>query len=400
MDGLEIMFDGINLQEAGELLLDEPKSTRGIRYLCWKSYYRSLKDFSFAAIFGAKIITTKELPMVKEGLPGEHLLGSQYFGQKHDRRAPKSGDSTSNWEDLLKDESGEDFKAVGSLITSLDQVDANDLVFWREVVIRDVFLYLTSDKGPDPSLRKAAAGPEYLYHGRGNFPRFPQLQAMVPPWYSGEVLRNLRRNSKALPGVAEAHNDAIHEFICRNVVAHIGIYRWYSKVGEEALNKAQALRIPHASRQALPSVERLLCETNVEPALWQIRDLVVLGLLERMITESKSREHLLHNLVAASQDTVYDALREKIATALNLWKLMGYRAELDKIREDIEAEIYARKISANQAAVASGEDEAAYKKAIRALVRRGAGPEEITPDCRRVFREEFAHAEIIASSWI
>jgi hypothetical protein len=376
MDGLEIMFDGISVQHAGELLLDQPVSSRRIRNLCLPSYYRCLKDFAFAVIFGGKIITTGTFPAVKEGTPGETLLSRDYFGGKHERRPPDSPKLSQKWESLLDNEEGDDYRAVGSLIASLGQVNSESLAYWTHEVARDVFLYLGSDK----SLRNRNAGPDYIYEGRGNFVRFPGLQALVPRPYIEQVVTTIRQKLNDLPSVHSAHDDAIREFVCRNAVAHIGIYRWYSKMGDSALDRLTGLRIPHATRQALP---------QVEASLWKIREMTTPGLLERMIADSTCREDLRNKLLEASQDTMYDPLREKLARACQLWRL-GSRSELDRICADIEVEIHARKISPGQIVVASGNELEAYKNAITTLAIRGAGPQLCMPDLRRVFKDEFA----------
>ena len=378
MDGLEVMFDGISVQQVGELLLDQPKSSRSIRRLCLSSYYSSLKDFAFASIFGGKIVSTDTFPDVKEGKPAETLMSPEHFGKKHERRAHRSQTSTRNWESLLDDEGGTDYKAVGSLITSLGQLNSESLICWTHEVARDIFLYLGSDK----SLTRANAGPEYTFEGRGNFERFPALQALVPQPYIEQVVATVRKHLNHIPNVSSAHDDAIREFVCRNAVAHIGIYRWYSKVGETALDSLKGVRIPHATRQSLPSVEI---------SLWKIREIATPGLLERMIAASTCREDLLYRLIEASQDTIYDALREKLASACQLWRL-GHRNELDKICAEIEVEIHARKISPGEIVVASGNEREAYKNAITTLAIRGAGPQSyLQNDLRRVFKEEFAN---------
>jgi len=373
MNGLEIMFDGINLQQVGELLLDEPTSTRRVRRLCLDSYYRSLKDFAFAVIFGGQIVTSVGMPNVEEGTPGESLLDRKYFGGKHTRRAPPSATSFPTWEKLL--ESNTDRSALESLVRSLGQLDAEGLRFWQLYLRREFHLYF----GDDKSLRKPNARPEYVFKGRGNFCRDLELQSHVPDKYRRHVASEIRHQLQYLPGVRDAHDDAIDEFICRNAVAHIGIYRWYSQVGERSLDQSIALRIPHATRQCLPDVER---------SLWTIKEMTTPGLLEVMITDSRNREELLDKLIDASQDTVYNALREKIAAAWQLLEKFDRKNEMDTLRADIECEIKSLHLSPlGRVAVATGKSDALYKEAIRMLAIRGAGRGSPVPNCLHVFDE-------------
>jgi hypothetical protein len=370
MDRLEIMLDGINVQQAGELLLDEPKSTRNVRRLCFATYYKSLEDFAFAAIFGGKIITTGALVDVDNGHPGEHLLGKNYFSHIHERRIPAS--STGGWEDLLEHET--DRQALASLLSSLDRVGTNDSIYWRLQVIREVFLYFGTDK----SLEKGGAGAEYIFKGRGNFRRDEELQGKVPPSHWRPIVNWVKVNRESLPGVAKAHDDAIREFIGRNALAHLGIYRWYSQTGEKALNAQVGIRIPHVTRQSLPNVER---------ALWMIRNMTIPSLLDSMARDSRSRNELTEKLLAASKDTTYDALREKLAASWQL-AMWGHTSQLDKLIADVQEEIDARKLlKIRDVAVAVGGNDSAYRNALRMLAVRGAGPRQIVPDYSHVFEE-------------
>jgi hypothetical protein len=370
-DGLEIMFDGMSLQHVGELLLDEPQSTRALRRLCFESYYASLKDFAFAAIFGSKIITSAPLPEVQGGNPGEALL--THFSAKHSRRPPPTASAHSpTWESLLDNE--EDFQILKGLVASLDRLGSGGLGHWKDEVTRDIFLYL----GDDKSLTKPKGGPDYRFEGRGDFRRYEGLQVRVPQNYRRQALLRVRQNAKQLPGVSAAHDDAIDEFICRNAVAHIGIYHWYCRVGEKSLDRQKGLRIPHATRQALPAVER---------SLWTVKEVTTPGLLEAMIAESKDRGELAEKIFKASQDTVYDALREKIAAA---WRLSrwDYTREMDRINADIEREIHAAKnLQMGQVLIASGREEALYKEAVQTLAVRSTRLNVDPAAFRRVFKE-------------
>jgi hypothetical protein len=371
-DGLEVMFDGISLQHVGELLLDEPRSTRAIRRLCFKSYYASLKDFAFAAIFGSKIVTCAPLPEVREGTPGETLLSAKHFGAKHSRRTSAIAEISPNWESLLDNE--EDRGVLEALVTSLGQLDPGKLAHWRHEVIRDIFLYL----GSDPSLAKPNRRDDYRFEGRGNFRRDERLQAKVPLKHRTQVLREVRRQAGELPDVRAAHDDAIDEFVCRNVVAHVGIYHWYCRVGEKSLHRQKGLRIPHATRQALPAVEH---------SLWTVKELTTPGLLEVMLAGSRTREELRDKIIEASEDTVYDSLREKLAEAwqLSAW---GRTNEMDKIRADIETEIYGlRNPQIGHVVIASGKEDALYRDAIRMLAIRSTPSSIDKVASRRVFSE-------------
>ncbi len=91
MNGLEIMFDGINIQHVGELLLDEPASTRRVRRLCFDSYYRTLKDFAFAVIFGGKIVTSVAMPSGRRNAGRELVRPKVFRGEAYAQGTPVSG---------------------------------------------------------------------------------------------------------------------------------------------------------------------------------------------------------------------------------------------------------------------------------------------------------------------
>lgn len=50
--GLDLKYDGIIFQQVGELLLNV-EATRDIRAQCADSYWQSLNNFVFGAVFGA-----------------------------------------------------------------------------------------------------------------------------------------------------------------------------------------------------------------------------------------------------------------------------------------------------------------------------------------------------------
>ncbi len=272
MNGLEAMFDGIIAQQAGELLLDEPNSTRLLRRICPRGYLSSLQDFAFAAIFSGTIVTTDNLTDVLEGFPGEKLL-TVLFEDKHTRRqAAKIG---GGWESLLDDGKVQDREAIRSLLKSLgDVISGAHGIFWRELIIREVVQYL----GKDESLAKPNAGSEYRFYRRGNFRRDEDLQSSIPLKYLCTIIEEVRKKANFHPGVKLAHDDAIREFAARNALAHVGIYHWYCLCGEKLLSPQNGARIPYATRQSFPNIQR---------SLWRIRDLVVPALLSEMIKGSQ-----------------------------------------------------------------------------------------------------------------
>jgi hypothetical protein len=122
--------------------------------------------------------------------------------------------------------------------------------------------------------------------------------------------------------------------------------------------------------------------------MWTIKEVTTPGLLEAMIRDSRDREELRDKLIDASQDTIYNPLREKIAAAWQLFDKFQYRNEMDKLRADIEREINSLQNSAlGQVAVATGKEDALYKEAVRMLAIRGAGPGSPLPNCVHVFDE-------------
>jgi hypothetical protein len=369
VDGLEVMLDGVSVQHAGELLLNEPESTMPLRRVCPRSYLRSLEDFAFAVIFAGKLVTTRELTNVLEGFPGERLL-TEHFAPKHNRR--RQGTITAGWETLL--DNSDDQEVIRRLVHSLgDLIKGANGVFWKELAIREVFQYL----GNDDSLKAPNAGAGYVFVGRGNFRRDEPLQNAVPTEYTRTILEEIRSKARSHEGVKIAHDDALREFTSRNVLAHVGIYHWYCRLGEKALSTKTGARIPHATRHSFPSVQR---------ALWKTRNLVTPGLLKRMIEGSESRDEVRDKLIEASMDTTYQPVREKLASAWCLLEQEGERQELDNLVRDIEREMRAWENPQTRHMVFS-PGGSPYQQAIKMLVWRSGGPTIEPPDCSKVFPE-------------
>jgi len=372
MDGLDAMFDGIIAQQAGELLLDEPQSTRLLRRLCPRSYLRSLEDFAFAAIFSGKIVTTQELADVLGGHPGEKLL-TKYFSDKHDRRLLEG--TAAGWESLLDDTRRDDRETIRGLIGSLELMitGRESGVFWRELIVREVMQYF----GKDESLTRPNAGSEYQFFRRGNFRRDEDLQSTVPPKYLEIILEEVKTKTNFHAGVKIAHDDAIREFAARNALAHVGMFHWYCRFGEKALRANRGARIPYATRQSFPVLQS---------ALWRFKSLVVPGLLHRMIEKSRNRDELRDQLVVASMDSTFQPIREKLAGAWRLLEDQEQSQELDSLVFDIEREVEAWKHPETRHIVFSTAGTQ-YERAVKMLVWRGAGVANALTDYAKVFPE-------------
>ena len=376
MKGIEIMPDGVIIQQAAELLLHEPGSTSGpvfsVRQVCRDNYYESLEQFVFAAVFCKQIITAGELPGVLDWTPGETILGSNYLGAKHQRRPPEPG--IARWETLLPTaEFQTRLKTDLQLLTRITTDD--ELRRWQQHFVREAWMYL----GNRPSLTKANAPDEYEFQERGNFEPVKPYRTFVPVEFVTSMRDTLRLQSRWLPNAVSAHDDSLLEFVCRNTIAHIAIFEWYCTVKSTTLDTTYGARMPVGTRRYLAERQK---------ALWRVKKQIIPGMLRKMILESGHRSELRGKIFEACVNPVYDPIRDKIAEALALYGVMESGTLLAELETDIALEINARKLGPTVSSSAFSPLMGPYQKALKMLViEGGAGPGQGMPDCSFVLPE-------------
>ncbi len=362
MEGLELKYDGVVLQHAGEILIPGFDDTRAIRSYCVESYFRSLHSFAFGVIFGSRLITTRALPKVGDGTPGETLLtDSLYFQHVHERRPvqataarPESGlindpDDKANLKPLLR--------SLGSL------VGTQQIKFCYQHMVREVLLGFKprGDEWPrnDEGL--------FLFADRENFDPNVDKESAIDPMFVESARREVNEVLGDVEKKKRAPKGALAGYIRRNVVAHVAIHPVINRKPDLELDPKRSARIFHATRSGL---------TDFEKVLWKVRDIIVPGMLEKMIEdsagESNPREVLVSRLRNAAVDPKFSPVRKKLALAVELARAQN-DAELARLLKDLQSSLLPGAAPEPQRLLV-GADDQQYKDAIAALKASGAGP--------------------------
>jgi hypothetical protein len=383
MEGLDLLFDGITVQHAGELLLNEPVDTWPVRGACCKSYRRSLEDFAFGTIFCREIVTMDSLPRVLRALPGEHLL-TQSFREKHDRRLTTFPEKTAR---ISPAERGEG-DALKDLVRSLRHVPQDERDYWKQHMVREVFLYL----GQDDSLRLPGLDGHYKYDLQDRqFTRDEELQRLVPNSYVSSVLRTVRGDLWRLHrGVQIACDDALREFVTLDVVEHLRIYDRRGRQRDRLLDRESSVWLPHCTRQSLVRVQERERDTLFD----RIQDLVMPGLLDRMIAKSakcrdrrQRRKELRKRLVDASFDPEYQGFRDALAEGLRLAAARDWTA-LSDLQSGLQERLSEwGRVRRWVWSLAIGRWGSAYERGLAKLIRAGAGLRARREEWGKVFPE-------------
>ncbi|HLY62545.1 MAG TPA: hypothetical protein VKV95_17525 [Terriglobia bacterium] len=313
---LTIVMEGITTQYAGELLLDA--ATTGNDRRVWRAtYLRSLMDFAFAAIFADVLVVSGNMPSVGGEHPGRDLL--EFFkglpattgtAKRVIEIEPLAGITPKQ---LLESES--EWKIVRGLIDQLATAIQADGQFWKEYMAREVLINL----GDDSSLSLPKQNPLDYKFRREFFPD-EKLQAAVPQEYVSAML-----HSASLP--ANVCQEAMREFISRDVVAHIVIYRWYQKA-TISLEGSTLAHLPHATRASLRA-------TKPKDLEGTIKKLIMPAVMLRILKRSWNRQEVLKAILNEACDNSYASFKAKLAETFDLLRNRDERSAQSLIR-DIE----------------------------------------------------------------
>jgi hypothetical protein len=373
MSGLDLKYDGIVYQHAGELLLDLDE-TRDIRWRCMENYWNSLSSFVFGQVFGGYQIAPGEeregdvvpkpmLPLFQGGpSPGEALL-TQYFPGK--RRFKVRSTNLPSIETLITDPSdpGHLKDALGRLTRIVRTPHA---ISWRQHLIREVYL---SFKPKDGHWHKVNG--LWQFEGRENFFPNQEKESQIPIAFVQNMFENVSDELSAVLATRKLRRGALEGYIRRNVVAHLAIHptsNWMADPDFE--NPLESARIFHATRYSIAQDEA------DSKRLWRVQKLTVPGILKKMIeavaTEKHPREALIKRIQDAKNDDMFlDGFRAKLAEAVVL-STKGNRYEFERLISHLEDLSSEGGFIPECPIILIGE--AQYRNAISVLAKMGAGP--------------------------
>ena len=157
--------------------------------------------------------------------------------------------------------------------------------------------------GDDPSLAVEQSNPKDYIFRKGFWPH-PDLQAEVPK-RSVERLLSVLQHAGA---TKNAHNAALREFISRNVVAHVLIFRWYQR----AVKEVSGFWTPYSTRASLLD--------SMPPKSARDLDLQINATLSRSIVSNllannrvQNQKEFLEELKMQAASSKHQPLRRKLA---------------------------------------------------------------------------------------
>ena len=185
-------------------------------------------------------------------------------------------------------------------------------------MLREVELGLADD----PSVLVEQANP-LNYPFKKKFWPLPDTQAKVPKECVDQLLGVVRK-----AGIGkDAHDSALREFITRNIVAHLLIYRWYHHL----VRAVRGFWTPYATRSSLLDV----IDANGARALdFQINIALSRSVVSNILanTRIQGQKDFLNELKRQADAKEYQPLREKLAELADT----GEQRERTKLLKAIE----------------------------------------------------------------
>jgi hypothetical protein len=275
--GVTIVFDGITLQHAGELLLGT-RAVNEIGNRCRYTYLRSLSDFALGVISGVRLSSSGGMaPNIDGDTPGLRVVQDFVFDPI---------ESLGPFDKINVLEEGSSPRLdVEWYIGSLRSLDQPQMEFWKEHMIREINEYM----GDDDSLREDLDPARYVF-ARKDFVHHATLQRAVPRSYRTAMFDAIY-GFRLLPGI---NPKAVEEFIERNVVRHIATFVFYQQVtGRKALRKSH-LRLSHYTRACLiENTSRALSSSGVPRGIgsdymtWKTSHVLMPNILVPILREAK-----------------------------------------------------------------------------------------------------------------
>jgi hypothetical protein len=307
------MMDGITVQHAGELLFETCATVRQ-RAQCATTYLRCLEDVTFALTFGGGFAVTRDLPKVGNETPGASLCAhfSGYIRPIEEARTKRP-------DAVIAQPGG--VRAVAGWLQGLHLLKDGDLIFWRELALResDAYLWPQGEEAKRRLLRTDVPVSQ-LEFGKDYFGVRPDLNRHVP-----------RRLIKLLADEVLLHHSIPEpnaaEFVQRFIVAHAIIFEWY-------LRRRMRGAAPETPLTHLPHVTRttFVAEEMLDRVLWRLGRLVMPLMLGEILRGCDCRADVLKRIEDLIADGSLGPLRNNLRKAI-----AGQEAgDIEKIRRDIE----------------------------------------------------------------
>lgn len=319
---LTIILDGLIWQQAGELLFDT-EATRAQRSSSIKSYVRALEDITFALLFSENVAATGSLPDVMGTNPGRDLV--KIFDE---RFVPIDVNHANKPEDLLNDADERDL--LKEMLANLTEGIRIEAELWLAHMRREALINL----GAHESLFAVQKDPSNYRFVRTFWPD-RELQDSVPKEILDRVMNPIQSAIDR-----NIQTEAIREFVTRNVVAHVTIFRWYQRQASLSFKPDKHVYFPWGTRTSLlPNqsgpLRRLQIRGKFCRNLWRIARLTAPYATIQLLERSGCRSDLLKWLRDPPVEWKSAALRQKLSEAVTAF-VRGDETEMERLAQDID----------------------------------------------------------------
>lgn len=286
---VEAMVDGITIQHAGELLLDEVTTTE-VRRNSASTYIRSAEDFAFAMVyFDGLIFSGSGMPWQQGPSPGDALLkrfpGLVRTGENGAPMTP--ADLLTMFE--FRNRIAKDFANLERAVEIAEK-------FFRAYFSREARVYL----GQHDTLSQPRLSPDNYIYGVFNAsnsdmeasqPRIfltdRELQSKVPPKVISRLAEFISKDIRR-----DACPEAISEFITRSLLSHVVVLRWREYQAESSPEGFINV-VPHCTRAAIIQAD---LERSFPEWLETQRALVIPALGMILKTRPQTRDQLIERI--------------------------------------------------------------------------------------------------------
>ncbi len=297
-----IIFDGVTLNKASELLYDT-QATLPQREASGSTYVRSLENFVLGVVFGGRVLSGK-IPALAPGVePVRDMISEfgeeriQSFRDDFKLKPPDLLDSSLNERPILE-----------ALLSQLADAATKSPDAWREHAIREI-----RGIGDNPNLLILANDPG-TYRFADNFWPDRVLQEKVSPRFVDFMIEVAKEQPELPPNLREA---ALREYYSRNALAHVLIFRWYQKMAECHVPTRDAVFLPHATRASLMPTKIVrnalsFSEKRSDP-IWRLKRFAMPYVISEILDQSLKRDDFSKLLVDYAQRKSYRQHRELFA---------------------------------------------------------------------------------------
>jgi len=328
---VEAMVDGITIQHAGELLLDEVTTTE-VRRNSASTYIRSTEDFTFAMVyFDGLLFSGSGMPWQQGPSPGVALL-KRFPGlvRASENSAPMAPtDLLTMFE--FRNRIAKDFANLNRAVEIAEK-------FFRAYFSREARVYL----GQHHTLSQPRLSPDSFIYGvfnasnsgteasqPRNYFTDRELQSKVPPEVISRLAEFIPKDT-----CGQACPEAINEFITRSLLSHVVLLRWREYQAGSSPEGFISV-VPHCTRAAIIQAD---LERSFPEWLETQRALVIPALGMVLKTRPQTRDQLIERIAYIRDVKPIPKIRKAVGDFLREERPAHKKKLLNEMRRKLDLE--------------------------------------------------------------